>query len=1115
MKKISIVLTSLILTLVMAVSVSAASITGISVSVGTDSEREVQVTVDYNNPESAQTSTLLVVKEGASILTAENEEIAYVDQKNVNGNRVTYSLKMREADRNGNYDLYVGGTAIEAPGKAVISFDAETIIKFVSSIDGRTEIASAVSVKSDLNEIINLTSYVPDEISYNGITYKKDDGNKTSLKATEAVNTVYITYTADALAEIEEVSATVIEGNTPVLPTKLSATTAMGAQTNVTVTSWNLNDLSVGENIVYGTCEETDLPATAVVTVLPQSFALDSITSRGNGDNAVYMPYEIADEFAIEFDMVVNRVSDTGAQFGYNGSIWGNGAFGISPNGGALRATGGNKNGTSDGGTVLVKTVSAGDVYRMLVWANAETDTFSVYVTDEDGNVYAAEDKTFRRAQNPDMINTINLRGNGAKDGDLEMRNIKVYYPSMAPEEPETEPPTEPETEEETEEAMDFIYSTAGFEALSYGAITTGTIDIDIKPIEVADNVIGITASNSNPTWYDQFNIVIGFRPDGTVLAYNATQMQSEEAITYEAGKVYHLHIDTNVESGTFSSYITAPDGTEYTLAENYLYRASAPKAGDLGKLTVVGGWNVGGDKIAVANVEFNQDAVVEETLVKTVQYTITGENGAVASWSEVFEEYNEGDILYDIPAGEYYFEQDGKAYVVRSEEQVYAAENDGIEIHNVEFELVHNNAVLADTFAPVNGAVSNATEDMLFIGSSGISDIENVDADGNRTMTGGSNVGNPRIPLLTFNIPEDYEEGKAVKLNVYVAKVNQNFVLSTANEMKLAVGCAEEVVNEGNGYTAANFADTSNLVWSDGFMSIPANAKITSQKAEVNQWVTFDVTEFVANASDKVTFTLFAPTAGAYIVDRESAAVGGNYEGNAAYLEVVDGEEVYTDGMEKVTKNGSVVASPEGFVVPTDATVVFYVPEGSEAFAVTNGSDTYVLTDNKTEAIDVTAGDYYPEEPIYSTEGFVATEFNAITNGTIDMVVKPLEVTDNVIGITASSSNPTWYDQFNIVVRFKPDGTMDAYNGTVIESVEAVPYEAGKKYFVHIETDVQAGTFSVWVTDEEGNEYTLAEDYLYRASAPKADDLGKVTFIGGWGIGGDKLMAGGIQFAE
>lgn len=1112
MKKISIVLTSLILTLVMTVSVSAASITGIWVSVGTDSEREVQVTVDYNNTESAQKSTLLVVKEGTSILTAGNEEIAYVDQKSVNGNSVTYSLKLHESDRDGNYDLYVGGTAIEAPGKAVISFDVETIIKFVSSADGKTEIAPAVSVKTDLDEVVNLASYVPDEIIYNDITYKKDDGNETSLKATEAVNTVYITYTADALAEIEEVSATVIEGNIPVLPAKLNATTAMGVQTSVSVTRWNLDDLSVGENIVYGTCEETDLPATAVVTVLPQSFTLDDITSRGNGDNAVYMPYEIADEFAIEFDMVVNSVSDTGAQFGYNGSVWGNGAFGISPNGGALRATGGNKNGTSDGGTVLLDKVSAGDVYRMLVWANAETDTFSVYLTTADGQVYTVEDKTFRRAQNPDMINTINLRGNGAKDGDLEMRNIKVYYPSMAPEEPETEPPTEPETEEETEEAMDFIYSTAGFEALSYGAITSGSIDMDIKPIEVADNVIGITASDSNPTWYDQLNIVIGFRPDGTVLAYNGAKMQSEEAIAYEAGKVYHLHIDTNVESGTFTSYITAPDGTEYTLAENYLYRASAPKASDLGKVTVVGGWNVGGDKLAVANVEFN---AVEETLVKTVQYTITGEDGPVATWSEVFEEYNEGDILYDVPAGEYYFEHDGKAYIVRSEEQVYAAENDGVETHNVEFELVHNNAVLADTFAPVNGAVSNATEDMLFIGSSSISDIENVDADGNRTMTGGSNVGNPRIPLITFNIPEDYEEGKAVKLNVYVAKVNQNFVLSTANEMKLAVGYTEAAVNEENGYTAADFADTSNLVWSDNFMSIPANAKVTSQKAEVNQWVTFDVTEIVANASDKVTFTLFAPTAGAYIVDRESAALGGSYEGNAAYLEVVDGEEIYTSGMEKVTKNGSVVASPEGFVVPTDATVIFYVGEDSEAFAVTNGSDTYVLADNKTKAIDVAAGEYYPEEPLYSTEGFAATEFNAITKGTIDMVVKPLEVTDNVIGITASDSNPTWYDQFNIVVRFKPDGTMDAYNGTVIESFEAVPYEAGKKYFIHIETDVQEGTFSAWVTDEEGNEYTLAADYLFRASAPKADDLGKVTLIGGWGIGGDKLMAGGIQFAE
>ncbi|MBQ8541439.1 MAG: hypothetical protein IJ435_08205 [Clostridia bacterium] len=1100
MKKFSTIVISLILTLVMTVSVSAASITGISVSVGTDSEREVQVTVNYNNPESAQTSTVLVVKEGESILTAENEDIDYVDQKEVNGNSVTYSLKMREKDRDGTYDLYVGGTAIEAPGKTQISFDVQTLIRFVSSADLSTEIAQSVSVKSDLNAVIDLAAYAPDEIIYNGVAYTKDEDNKTSLTASLAVNTVNITYSLDAVAEIEEVSATVIEGNAPVLPTQLNATTMQGTPTVVNVTSWDLSNLSVGENTVYGKCADTDVSAVALVTVLPASFTLEDILSKGNSDNAVYLPHEIADEFAIEFDMVVNRVSDTGAQFGYNGTIWGSGAFGISPNGGTLRATGGNKNGTSDGGSVLKSTVTAGDVYRMLVWADASSDTFSVYATNSDGTVYTAENKTFRREQNPDMINTINLRGNGAADGDLEMRNIKVYHPSMVTDEPETED-------------MEYIYSTAGVEPLSYEAITNGTIDMDVKPIEVVDNVIGITSSSSAPTWYDKFNIVIGFRPDGTILAYNSTAMDSEETITYEAGKVYHLHIETDVATGKFSAVITDEDGNDYTLATDYSYRASAPWADNLGKLSVVGGWNVGGNKLAVANVEFSQKEIAEETQAKTVQYVITGENGTAASWSEVFEEYEEGDILYDIPAGEYYYEHDGKAYVVRSEEQVYAAANDGIETHTVEFEIVHNNAVISDTFAPVDGAVSNALSDMLFIGSSGITDIENLDADGNSTMTGGSNVGNPRVPLLTFNVPEDYEEGKAVKLNVYVAKVNQNFVQSTAGEMKLAAGCVETAVNEAEGYTAADYAPALNLVWSDEFMSIPANATITSQKAVVEQWVSFDVTEFVAAASDTVTFTLYAPTAGAYVVDRESASAGGNYEGNAAYLEVVDGETISTTGMEKVTKMGSMVSNPENFVVPTDAAVVFYVPEGSDAFAVTDGSSAYTLTDYKTEAIDVTDGEYYVEEPLYSTAGFEAIEFEAITKGTIDMVVKPLEVTDNVIGITASSSNPTWYDQFNIVIRFKPDGTMDAYNGTVIESYEAVPYEAGKKYYLHIETDVEAGTFSAYVTDEEGNNYTLALDYEYRASAPDAEDLSKVTLIGGWGIGGDKLMAGGISF--
>lgn len=645
----------------------------------------------------------------------------------------------------------------------------------------------------------------------------------------------------------------------------------------------------------------------------------------------------------------------------------------------------------------------------------------------------------------------------------------------------------------------DIIYSKEGFEALEYDAVVKGTIDMDILPLEISDNVIGIAGSGANATWYDQLNIVVGFRPDGTIMAYNGTNLDAETEIKYEAGKMYHLHIEVNTTEATFSAWVTE-GSNEYTLALDYAFRQSAPVASALGKLYVSGGWNIGDGKLLAANVEF-----VNEEINKEVEYVITGENGVVASWVEEYGNCTVGDILYSVPAGEYYYEHDGKAYVVRSEEQAYTVENDGIKTHIVEFELIYDNAVISDSFATVDGASGDESADMLFVASASDSDAPDTDADGNATVTGeGWNLGNPRIPLLTFNVPENYEEGMAVKLNVFVAKAHTH--LGKGNSMRIAAAGVDTVVDEGNGYYTADVANLNSLVWSDDAVSY------TNNSATIDTWVSIDVTELIENAEDTVTIALYAPRAAVYVVDRESAMHGGRYEGLAAYLEVQEGEIITTEGMEKVTKNGSAVQNAEYFTVPSGTNVKFY---SSSAYAVSDGENLYTLTDGATDEIEAVSGEYYAVELISSTEDFEAIEFEPITKGTIDMLLMPYEVTDNVVGITASDSDPTWYDQFNIVVRFKPDGTMDAYNGKVIESFEAVNYEAGKTYRLHIETDVERGTYSAWITDEDGVEYTLALDYAYRASAPEAGDIGKVTLIGGWGIGGEKFAAADIRFAE
>lgn len=668
-----------------------------------------------------------------------------------------------------------------------------------------------------------------------------------------------------------------------------------------------------------------------------------------------------------------------------------------------------------------------------------------------------------------------------------------------------------------------YIYSTAGFEATDHGPMTNGVIEMDLIPFVVGDNVVGITSSTSSPAAYGDFNIIVRFTPDGIMDAYNGSGYSSYESVPYEAGKKYHLYIETKVANKTYSAWVTDEEGNTYTLAQNYAYRASAPSATDLGKLTLIGGAGVGGSKFAAANVQFYN------SIKKTVTYIFTDENSKeVDRWVDGPRAFETGSYAYNFPQGEVYGIINNKAYIVKSNsEQVYIVADDNNDEHTVTVQIVHENAVKADTFADVDGANNDESSDMLFIGSSGVTNLPETNADGTSVVYNkyDHSVLNPRLPLLTFDVPENYEKGKAVTLNIYVAQANQNLANGKyRTNMLLAANCVDVAVNENTGYKVASYVSQvpTDYVWSNENIE-QVGGSATDGKIEINKWLTIDVTEYVQNADgDTVTFALYAPLAGAYVVDRESASPGGSFMGKAAYLSVADGESITTSGMEKVTKNGSVVQNKASFVVPVNSTVKFYAPSDSGAYAVTNGTDSYTLTDNVTASVNPVAGNYYltyrSADAIYSTagvnEGFVTTSHGPITNGVIDMDLTPILASGSLIAISSSTSNPTWYGQSNLQINFTAGGKIQAYNGSTGLMAETdISYTIGKKYHLHIETDVTEATYSAWITDENGNEYLLASDYVYRSSAAAADDLSKLLVIGDWNVEAGVLVAENVVF--
>ncbi len=329
-----------------------------------------------------------------------------------------------------------------------------------------------------------------------------------------------------------------------------------------------------------------------------------------------------------------------------------------------------------------------------------------------------------------------------------------------------------------------------------------------------------------------------------------------------------------------------------------------------------------------------------------TVRY-VTGDNEVLV---ENTAYYVFDTVAYTNSTSDYYITNGEEAFIVKgNEDKTYVVtegvDNDG-DVLDVLVTVVNENAVLLDTFGNDAGSADcNNTDNMLFVGSAGVSDPGENDAAGDALhANAGGNVGSPRIPVLKFNVPT-VGENKAVKLHLYVAKANQN--LTEGGSMKLAANVSNVAVDEAAGYKTGDVVNTEGVVYSDTMFT--ATGAAVDGRMPVDAWVEIDVTEFVKAAnSDTITFTLYAPRAGAYVADREKAVAGGAYQGKAAYLEIVDANTVTVTGAALVTKSGKDVTkeAEEGILVPAGSSIKARETE-SEVIAFIDTANVYTTNND------------------------------------------------------------------------------------------------------------------------------------------------------------------------
>jgi hypothetical protein len=100
-----------------------------------------------------------------------------------------------------------------------------------------------------------------------------------------------------------------------------------------------------------------------------------------------------------------------------------------------------------------------------------------------------------------------------------------------------------------------------------------------------------------------------------------------------------------------------------------------------------------------------------------------------------------------------------------------------------------------------------------------------------------------------------------------------------------------------------------------------------------------------------------------------------------------------------------------------------------------------------------------------------------------------------NIDGVIGLSNGPqtTWVG-LGAIVRFAPNGYIDARAGSDYRADVSMPYEAGTTYWVRFDVDVVTHQYSVWVGSDPSHKIQVARDYPFRTEQSSVTRLSNLS---------------------
>lgn len=97
---------------------------------------------------------------------------------------------------------------------------------------------------------------------------------------------------------------------------------------------------------------------------------------------------------------------------------------------------------------------------------------------------------------------------------------------------------------------------------------------------------------------------------------------------------------------------------------------------------------------------------------------------------------------------------------------------------------------------------------------------------------------------------------------------------------------------------------------------------------------------------------------------------------------------------------------------------------------------------------------------------------------------------TNAIIAFSNSGAVTELFSDLPIIVRFSPDGVIDAYNGSEYQAANMMEYHAGTRYDINVSVSLENKSYSVDVTPKGGNRTEIARNFSFRATAPEISSV-------------------------